>query len=94
MQTEARVLLVCEADLHPENNVIKDGDAGVLPSSPNHVAPKPGMFLGLLVKRKSCLGLIISIYCLGGSYLNASSIFRNLLDLDSFRVTLTSTVFC
>lgn len=90
MQTEAGVLLVCEADLHPENNVIKDGDAGVLPSSPNHVAPKPGMFLGLLVKRK----LIISIYCLGGSYLNASSIFRNLLDLDAFRETLTSTVFC
>lgn len=53
MQTEAQVSLDCQAVPHPENNVIKDGDPGALPSSPNHVAPKPGMFLGL----------IISIYC-------------------------------
>ena len=59
MQTEAHVSLGCEADPHPENNVIKEGDAGVLPSSPNHIAPKPGMFLGLIVKMKLCLGLII-----------------------------------
>ncbi|XP_034693729.1 TSL-kinase interacting protein 1 isoform X1 [Vitis riparia] len=41
MQTEAQVSLDCQAVPHPENNVIKDGDPGALPSSPNHVAPKP-----------------------------------------------------
>lgn len=44
MQTEAQISLDCGADLLPENNVIKDGDL-VQPSSPNHVASKPGISL-------------------------------------------------
>ncbi|RVW30134.1 TSL-kinase interacting protein 1 [Vitis vinifera] len=67
MQTEAQVSLDCQAVPHPENNVIKDGDPGALPSSPNHVAPKPGWKAYLCPKLQSqslqtCWDLTLSLH--------------------------------